>query len=86
MGQLVDGLNGNDTWVRPSPLKTGGNLNAPRQRSHWAHSRGSAGPSGEGGFEAESGRYTPLMSRSPVHGRTGRDFPRLKGVWKIISA
>ena len=60
MGQLVDGT-WHDTWYDTS--KTGGKF----ERStagfrNWVTADGSAGPSGDGGFKAESGRYHLYVS------------------------
>lgn len=78
MGQLVDGK-WHDTWYDTS--KTGGAF----QRStagfrNWVTADGSAGPSGEGGFRAESGRYHLYVSLACPWAHRTLIFRALKGL------
>ncbi|MEV8467384.1 glutathione S-transferase family protein [Fluviibacterium sp. DFM31] len=60
MGQLVDGV-WEDTWY--DTKKTGGAFKRSTSAfRNWITPDGSAGPSGEGGFPAESGRYHLFVS------------------------
>ena len=78
MGQLVDG-EWHDTWYDTS--KTGGKF----ERStagfrNWVTADGSAGPSGEGGFKAESGRYHLYVSLACPWAHRTLIFRALKGL------
>jgi putative glutathione S-transferase len=62
MGQLVDGV-WHDTWY--DTKSTGGAFKRSTSRfRNWITVDGSAGPSGEGGFTAESGRYHLYVSHA----------------------
>ncbi|MEJ6396930.1 glutathione S-transferase family protein [Yoonia sp. 208BN28-4] len=62
MGQLVDGV-WHDVWY--DTKKTGGKfVRSTAKFRNWITADGSAGPSGEGGFEAESGRYHLYISNA----------------------
>ena len=78
MGQLVEG-EWHDTWYDTS--KTGGKF----ERStagfrNWVTADGSAGPSGEGGFKAESGRYHLYVSLACPWAHRTLIFRALKGL------
>jgi glutathionyl-hydroquinone reductase len=78
MGQLVDG-EWHDTWYDTS--KTGGRF----ERStagfrNWVTADGRAGPSGEGGFRAESGRYHLYVSLACPWAHRTLIFRALKGL------
>lgn len=78
MGQLVDG-EWHDTWYDTS--KTGGKF----ERStagfrNWVTADGSAGPSGEAGFKAESGRYHLYVSLACPWAHRTLIFRALKGL------
>ncbi|MDX5403619.1 MAG: glutathione S-transferase family protein [Rhodobacterales bacterium] len=78
MGQLVDG-EWHETWYDTS--KTGGKF----ERStagfrNWVTADGSAGPSGEGGFKAESGRYHLYVSLACPWAHRTLIFRALKGL------
>lgn len=78
MGQLVNG-EWHDTWYDTS--KTGGKF----ERStagfrNWVTADGSAGPSGEGGFRAESGRYHLYVSLACPWAHRTLIFRALKGL------
>ena len=69
MGMLVDGV-WHDVWY--DTKDSGGRfIRTESQFRNWVTADGSAGPSGEGGFKAEPGRYHLYVS-SPAPGRTGR--------------
>lgn len=60
MGQLVDGV-WHDEWY--DTKKSGGAfVRSTAKYRNWITADGSAGPSGEGGFKAESGRYHLYVS------------------------
>ncbi|MFU8882109.1 MAG: glutathione S-transferase family protein [Rhodobacterales bacterium] len=83
MGQLVDGK-WHDTWYDTS--KTGGKF----ERStagfrNWITADGSAGPSGTGGFKAQSGRYHLYVSLACPWAHRTLIFRALKGLNDHIS-
>ena len=83
MGQLVDGK-WKDEWYDTS--KTGGKF----ERStagfrNWITADGSAGPSGEGGFKAESGRYHIYVSYACPWAHRTLIFRAIKGLTEHIS-
>ncbi|KJZ18899.1 glutathione S-transferase family protein [Loktanella sp. S4079] len=60
MGQLIDGV-WDDAWY--DTKKSGGKfIRSTTAFRNWITADGSAGPSGEGGFQAESGRYHLYVS------------------------
>jgi len=67
MGQLVNG-----EWQSDEPRTKDGHFIRPNTKfRNWVTADGSAGPSGDGGFKAEAGRYhlypgliVPLFSAS----------------------
>ena len=62
MGQLVDGV-WHDVWY--DTKKSGGAfVRSTAKFRNWITADGSAGPSGEGGFKAESGRYHLYISNA----------------------
>lgn len=62
MGQLVDGV-WHDVWY--DTKKSGGAfVRSTAKFRNWITSDGSAGPTGEGGFNAESGRYHLYVSHA----------------------
>lgn len=78
MGQLVDGA-----WqTRPTKDVTGGGGFARPSASfrNWVTADGSAGPSGEGGFAAESGRYHLYVSYACPWAHRALIFRTLKGL------
>jgi len=78
MGQLVDGK-WHDTWYDTS--KTGGKFERSTSAfRNWVTADGSAGPSGEGGFEAESGRYHLYVSLACPWAHRTLIFRALKGL------
>ncbi|MDO3386189.1 glutathione S-transferase family protein [Gilvimarinus sp. SDUM040013] len=85
MGLLVDGQ-WQDRWY--DTQKTGGKF--VRQEAtfrHWITADGSAGPSGEGGFKAEKGRYHLYVSYACPWAHRTLIFRALKGLidWIDVS-
>lgn len=82
MGLLVDG-EWRDQWY--DTAKSGGRFQ--RQDSafrHWVTADGSPGPSGEGGFAAEPGRYLLYVSLACPWAHRALIFRALKGLEKMI--
>lgn len=82
MGLLVDG-EWHDQWY--DTAKSGGRFQ--RQDSafrNWVTADGSPGPSGEGGFEAESGRYHLYVSLACPWAHRALIFRALKGLEAMI--
>ncbi len=78
MGQLVDGR-WEDSWY--DTKKSGGRFVRSRQSfRNWITPDGSAGPSGEGGFPAESGRYHLYVSYACPWAHRTLIFRALKGL------
>ncbi len=78
MGQLVDGR-WHDSWY--DTKKTGGRFVRSRQSfRNWVTADGAAGPSGEGGFAAESGRYHLYVSYACPWAHRTLIFRALKGL------
>lgn len=78
MGQLVEGV-----WQsRPTKAATrGGGVARPSANfRNWITADGSAGPSGEGGFAAESGRYHLYVSYACPWAHRVLIFRKLKGL------
>ncbi|MEL6957834.1 MAG: glutathione S-transferase family protein [Pseudomonadota bacterium] len=83
MGQLVDGV-WHDVWY--DTKSTGGAFKRTTAKfRNWITPDGSAGPSGEGGFEAESGRYHLYVSYACPWAHRTLVFRRLKGLEDHIS-
>jgi len=83
MGLLVDGV-WQDSWYDTG--KTGGRfVRQESQFRNWVTPDGSAGPSGEGGFRAESGRYHLYVSLACPWAHRTLIFRKLKGLEAIIS-
>jgi len=78
MGQLVDG-EWHDTWYDTS--KSGGKFERSTAAfRNWITADDSAGPSGEGGFAAESGRYHLYVSLACPWAHRTLIFRALKGL------
>ncbi len=78
MGQLVDG-----EWVRNPIAPTddeGAFRRAPSSFRNWITPDGAPGPSGEGGFAAESGRYHLYVSYACPWAHRALIFRALKGL------
>ena len=83
MGLLVDGK-WHDQWY--DTKKSGGRFErkAPSFR-HWITADGSAGPSGTGGFKAESDRYHLYVSLACPWAHRTLIYRKLKGLENIVS-
>ncbi|MFP1734640.1 glutathione S-transferase family protein [Lonsdalea quercina] len=82
MGQLVEGQ-WHDTWYDTS--STGGHFQRPQTSfRHWVTPDGRPGPSGEGGFRAESGRYHLYVSLACPWAHRALLIRKLKGLEKYI--
>ncbi|MEX3316432.1 glutathione S-transferase family protein [Sulfitobacter sp. PS-8MA] len=78
MGLLVDGK-WQDKWY--DTKSSGGKFErSEAQFRNWVTADGSAGPSGEGGFKAESGRYHLYVSLACPWAHRTLIFRRLKGL------
>lgn len=83
MGLLVDG-SWQDKWYDTS--KSGGRFERSKsQFRNWVTADGSAGPTGQAGFKAESGRYHLYVSFACPWAHRTLIFRRLKGLEKHIS-
>lgn len=83
MGLLVNGQ-WSDQWYDTS--KTGGKFERTvTQFRNWITPDGAAGPTGEGGFEAESGRYHLYVSLACPWAHRTLILRQLKGLTKHIS-
>ena len=83
MGLLVDGV-WHDQWY--DTKKTGGAfVRGTTKFRNWITADGSAGPSGEGGFKAESGRYHLYVSHACPWAHRTLIFRALKGLEDHIS-
>ncbi|MCP9482350.1 glutathione S-transferase family protein [Shimia sp. CNT1-13L.2] len=83
MGLLVDGK-WHDTWY--DTKSSGGKfIRSEAQFRNWITTDGSAGPSGEGGFAAESGRYHLYVSYACPWAHRTLIFRQLKGLTDHIS-
>lgn len=82
MGLLVDG-NWQDRWYETK--ESGGKfIRADSQFRNWITADGSPGPSGEGGFAAESGRYHLYVSLACPWAHRTLIFRKLKGLEEAI--
>jgi putative glutathione S-transferase len=78
MGRLVNGV-WEDTWY--DTKSTGGKFVRDTSRfRNWITADGSAGPSGEGGFKAESGRYHLYVALACPWAHRALIFRALKGL------
>jgi putative glutathione S-transferase len=83
MGLLVDGQ-WQDEWYDTS--KSGGKFEREKARfRHWVTADGEPGPTGEGGFKAESGRYHLYVSMACPWAHRTLIFRALKGLRDHIS-
>ena len=81
MGLLVDGV-----WQDDVPRTKDGHFIRPTaQFRNWVTPDGSAGPSGEGGFAAESGRYHLYVSLACPWAHRTIIFRKLKELENVIS-
>ncbi len=83
MGLLVDGK-WQDKWY--DTRETGGRFKRDRARfRNWITPDGSPGPTGEGGFKAESGRYHLYVSYACPWAHRTLIYRRLKGLEEMIT-
>ena len=83
MGLLLDGV-WNDRWYRTESNK-GRFVREQSRFRNWITADGSAGPSGEGGFTAEPGRYHLYVSYACPWAHRTLIFRVLKGLEGMIS-
>lgn len=83
MGQLVDGV-WEDTWY--STKESGGRfVRSVTSFRNWITPDGSAGPSGEGGFPAEGGRYHLYVSLACPWAHRTLIYRKIKALDDLIS-
>ena len=83
MGRLVDGV-WQDVWY--DTKSTSGHFKrADSSFRNWVTADGLAGPSGEGGFKAEAGRYHLYVSYACPWAHRTLIFRKLKGLEDLIS-
>ena len=83
MGRLIDGK-----WTQDEAGKADGTGRFQRQPSklrNWITPDGAPGPSGEGGFRAEPGRYHLYVSLACPWAHRTLIFRKLKGLEAMIS-
>ena len=83
MGQLVDGV-WQDVWY-PTAATGGAFVRKPSTFRNWITADGAAGPSGSGGFKAESGRYHLYVSHACPWAHRTLIFRALKGLAPHVS-
>ncbi|HSX69823.1 MAG TPA: glutathione S-transferase family protein, partial [Pseudomonas sp.] len=81
MGQLIEGR-WHDQWYDTS--KDGRFQRENAQRRNWITADGAAGPSGEGGFRAEAGRYHLYVSLACPWAHRTLIYRQLKGLDGLI--
>ena len=82
MGQLIDGK-WDDGWY--DTKKSGGRfVRSTAEFRNWITADGSAGPSGDGGFKAEAGRYHLYVSLACPWAHRTLIFRKLKGLEDLI--
>ncbi|MCP8465882.1 glutathione S-transferase family protein [Pseudomonas sp. ZM23] len=81
MGQLIDGR-WHDQWYDTS--KDGRFQRESAQRRNWITTDGQPGPSGEGGFAAEAGRYHLYVSLACPWAHRTLIYRQLKGLESLI--
>lgn len=81
MGLLVDG-HWQDKWYESS--KDGAFQREQAQRRNWVTAHGQPGPSGEGGFAAEAGRYHLYVSLACPWAHRTLILRKLKGLESLI--
>ena len=83
MGLLVDGV-WHDTWY--DTKSTGGKFERSQAKfRNWITANGSAGPSGTGGFKAETGRYHMYVSDACPWAHRALIFRRIKDLSNHIT-
>ncbi|MFS2122930.1 glutathione S-transferase family protein [Pseudomonas sp. Pseusp97] len=81
MGQLIDGR-WHDQWYDTS--KDGSFQRENAQRRNWITADGQPGPTGEGGFRAEAGRYHLYVSLACPWAHRTLIYRQLKGLESLI--
>lgn len=81
MGLLIEG-HWHDQWYESS--KDGAFQREQAQRRHWLTADGRPGPSGEGGFAAEAGRYHLYVSLACPWAHRTLILRKLKGLDKLV--
>lgn len=81
MGLLVEG-HWRDQWYESS--KDGAFQRENAQRRHWVTADGEPGPTGEGGFKAEAGRYHLYVSLACPWAHRTLIVRKLKGLEKLV--
>ncbi|SDY62030.1 putative glutathione S-transferase [Jannaschia faecimaris] len=82
MGQLIDGT-WHDTWY--DTKSSGGKfVRSTAGFRNWVTPDGAAGPTGEGGFKAEAGRYHLYVSLACPWAHRSLIFRKLKGLEDVI--
>ncbi len=82
MGLLVDGV-WQDQWYDTKATK-GRFVRTEAQMRHWITPDGTPGPSGDGGFKAEAGRYHLFVSLACPWAHRTLIFRKLKGLEAMI--
>ena len=82
MSLLIKGVL-KDQWLE-SELEDGEFVRQDSQFRHWVTADGTAGPSGEGGFKAEPGRYHLYISHACPWAHRTLIFRKLKGLEDVI--
>ncbi|MBK5145275.1 glutathione S-transferase family protein [Budviciaceae bacterium BWR-B9] len=83
MGQLVNGI-WQDVWYDTKSSNGHFKRTAPQFR-HWVTADGQPGPTGEGGFKAEAGRYHLYVSLACPWAHRTLLMRKLKGLEQMIS-
>jgi putative glutathione S-transferase len=83
MGLLVDGV-WQDKWYETESQK-GHFVRSESRFRNWVTADGASGPSGEGGFKAEAGRYHLYVSYACPWAHRALIFRALKGLESMIS-
>src|SRR4029079_10272363 len=84
MGLLVDGVWRDDSFDKAR--MEGGRFNRPTTKfRNWVTPDGSPGPSGQGGFAAEAGRYHLYVSLACPWAHRTVIFRRLKALENVVS-
>jgi putative glutathione S-transferase len=79
MGLLIDG-EWYDRWYEPDEMSEGAFKRAESQFRNWVTADGAPGPTGTGGFKAESGRYHLYVSHACPWANRAMIFRALKGL------
>jgi putative glutathione S-transferase len=83
MGLMIDGKWSNDDRILSDAR--GHFVRADSRFRHWITADGSAGPSGEGGFKAEPGRYHLFVAPSCPWAHRAIIMRKLKGLEAVVS-